>query len=140
MAPNEMTRGALAAAADVGPETVRFYEQRGLLPEPPRTAGGYRRYDASYVDRLRFIKRAQELGFTLDEVQTLLALRVAADADAGTVRAQARAKLADVEAKLRDLERIRAALAHLVDACSGHGPTSDCPILDALEGDDALLS
>lgn len=133
-----MTRSEVADRAGVGAETVRFYEGRGLLPDPPRSAGGYRQYDASYVDRLRFIKRAQELGFSLDEIQALLALRVAPDADAGAVRERAAHRLADVEAKIRDLERIRRALAHLVDACAGHGPTSECPILDALDDDAAL--
>ena len=128
-----MTRSEIARRAGVGLEAVRFYEQQSLLPAPPRSASGYRQYDETYVERIRFIKRAQELGFTLEEVRELLRLRVAPGADAGAVRRQAQARLAHVEAKIRDLERIRKALAHLVDACHGHGPTSACPILEALE-------
>jgi Cu(I)-responsive transcriptional regulator len=133
-----MTRGEVAERAGVGSETVRFYEQRGLIPPPPRTSSGYRCYDQAYVDRLRFVKRAQDLGFTLEEIKELLALRVRPDADSGAVRRRAQEKLADVEAKIRDLERIRAVLGHLVAACSGHGPTSECPILEALGSETAF--
>ncbi len=129
-----MTRSQVAKQAGVGSETVRFYEQRGLIPDPPRTPSGYRHYDASYVERIQFIQRAQQLGFSLNEIRGLLDLRVDATADAGEVRRRARAKRTEVEAKLRDLERIHAALSELIDACCGHGPTSACPILDALDG------
>ncbi len=133
-----MTRGEVAEAADVTPETVRYYEQRGLIPKPPRSDGGYRQYGPDFVERLRFVKRAQELGFTLNEIGELLDLRVDPETDCGDVRARAKSKLADVEAKLRDLERIRAALAGLTRACHGSGPTSACPILDAMQDEGAF--
>lgn len=133
-----MTRGEVADRAGVNRETVRYYEQRGLIPEPPRTDGDYRTYTEDYVERIRFIKRAQELGFTLNEIEELLTLRVDPEMDCGAVKQRAEAKIADVEAKIHDLERIRAALASLATACSGHGPTSDCPILEAMQREDAL--
>lgn len=133
-----MTRGEVADRAGVNRETVRYYEQRGLIPEPPRTDGDYRTYDETYVERIRFIKRAQELGFTLNEIEELLTLRVDPETDCGAVKQRAEAKLADVETKIHDLERIRAALTSLAASCQGRGPTSDCPILDAMQHEDAL--
>lgn len=135
----DMTRSEVADRANVKPSAVRYYEERGLIPEPPRSSTGYRLYDASYVDRLRFIQRAQELGFTLEEINDLLALRVDEEATCQDVRARAKAKLKDVETKIQDLRRIRNALARLSDACAGgSGPTSACPILDAMTDEDAL--
>ncbi len=133
-----MTRGAVAARAGVHAETVRYYEKRGLLPKPARTASGYRIYTEDDVARIRFIKRAQELGFTLEEIRELLSLRVDPGTDRRAVRRHAAAKLADLEAKIRDLERMRQALSTLVTACDGCGPTSDCPILEAMQSEDAL--
>lgn len=133
-----MTRGEVADRAGVNRETVRYYEQRGLIPEPPRTDGDYRIYNESYVERIRFIKRAQELGFTLKETKELLTLRVDPDTDCGAVKQRAVAKLADVEAKIHDLKRIRDALASLASSCRGQGPTSDCPILEAMQREDVL--
>ena len=128
-----MMRGEVAEAADVTAETVRYYEERGLIPAPRRSASGYRLYGPAFVERIRFIKRAQELGFTLSETEGLLAVGLdAPDGECGDVRAQALAKLADVEARLHDLEAIRGALRALAEACPGAGPTSACPILDAL--------
>lgn len=127
--------GELADATGVGVETVRFYEREGLLPEPPRTGGGYRVYDADAVRRVRFILRAKELGFTLAETRELLELRVA-DLDAcGDVEATARAKIADVESRIRELERIRSVLGDLVRACAANEQTGECPILDSLTDD-----
>lgn len=131
--PLTMTRGEVAEAAKVTAETVRYYEERGLIPAPRRSGAGYRLYGPDFVERIRFIKRAQELGFTLAETEGLLAVGLdAPDGTCGDVRAQALAKLEDVEAKLRDLEAIRDALRRLAEACPGSGPTSACPILDAL--------
>ena len=104
-----LTIGELADAADVGRETVRFYERRGLLPQPPRTDSGYRNYPPESVERLRFIRRAQGLGFTLEEIAELLALRVDEVAACGTVEARARAKLTKVAQKLTDLRRMKKA-------------------------------
>ena len=131
-----LTSGQLARAAGVHVETLRYYERQGLLPEPARRESGYRQYTAEDLAAVRFIKRAQGLGFSLKEVASLLALRVDGATPCVEVRARAGAKLADVEAKMADLARIRAALARLVEACTGEGPTGHCPILAALEGED----
>lgn len=128
-----MTRGEVAACADVSIETVRYYERRELIPTPPRTSGGYRAYSEDYVERIRFIKRAQELGFTLSEIEELFALRVEVDRDCGEVRRRAKVKIAEVGEKIRDLVRIQSALENLADACPGQGPTSECPILKAMK-------
>ena len=133
-----MTRGEIADKADVNPETLRYYEQKELIPKPRRSDGGFRLYDEHYVGRLRFIQRAKELGFTLAEIKDLLDLRVEDDATCRDVKAQAEEKLDEVEGKIRDLERIRDALTQLAETCEGGGgPTSDCPILDALSEGDA---
>jgi len=129
-----MTRGEVAEKADVNPETLRYYERKELIPKPPRSDGGFRLYDESYVDRLRFIQRAKELGFTLAETKGLLDLRVGEEATCRDVKAQAEEKLDEVETKIQDLKRIREALSTLAEACAGgQGPTSECPILDAME-------
>lgn len=133
-----MTRGEVADRADVNRETVRYYEQRGLIPKPRRSDGDYRTYDESYVERIRFIKRAQELGFSLSEIQDLLALQLDPDGACGDVRSKATAKLEDVRDKIRDLQRIESVLGQLSVACSGEGTTGDCPILAALRDDDAF--
>ena len=94
-----MTRGEVALRTGVNIETVRYYEQRRLIPKPPRSASGYRKYTEDYVERIRFIKRAQELGFTLKEIQELLSLRVDPDTDRDEVKQRAEAKIADIEAR-----------------------------------------
>lgn len=129
---NSVTIGQLAKAAGVGVETVRFYEREGLLVEPPRRRSGYRQYPREAIARVRFIRRAKDLGFTLKEIAELLALRIAPDKSCADVRAIANAKIADVEAKIHDLTRIKGALETLARACRGKGPTSECPILDAI--------
>lgn len=131
-----MTRGEVAERADVNPETLRYYERKDLIPKPSRSDGGFRLYDESYVDRLRFIQRAKELGFTLAEIKTLFDLRVDDEATCRDVKRRAEQKRDEVEAKIRVLKQIRDALARLAEACDGtDGPTSDCPILDAMEGE-----
>ena len=136
---DEMTRGEVAEKADVNPETLRYYERKELIPKPRRSDGGFRLYDEHYVDRLRFIKRAKDLGFTLAEIKGLLDLRVDDGATCRDVQAQAEEKLDDVKEKIRDLQRIRDALTRLAAACEGGGgPTSECPILDTMEREDAL--
>ena len=135
-----MTIGQVARQAGVGVETVRFYERTGLLTAPPRRASGYRQYAQEAVTRLQFIKRAKELGFSLKEITELLSLRVDPETTCGEVKQRAEAKIADIEAKLRDLQRMKEALTTLVAACSGSGPTSQCPILDALESHAATVS
>lgn len=128
-----MKIGELAGHAGVNVQTVRYYERRGLLPEPERRPSGYREYGPDVLDRLRFIKRAQELGFTLSEIGELLALRLDPRTPAAAVKARAEAKIADIDRKMHDLERIRHALVHLAGRCrGGRGPAGDCPLLDAL--------
>lgn len=134
-----MTRSEVAEKAGVNPETLRYYEREELIPSPPRSDGGFRRYDESYVDRLRFIQRAKDLGFALAEIKGLLDLRVEGTATCKDVKVRALEKIDEVNAKIQDLKRIRDALQTLADACEGKDePTSDCPVLDALE-DDAVL-
>lgn len=127
-----LTSGKLAQEAGVGVETIRFYERKGLLQEPARRSGGYRQYDPAAVARVRFIKRAQRLGFTLQEVGELLDLRDDPAADRTEVRTRTRAKIADVEDRIRELQAVRAALVQLADSCCGTGPAAECPIIQAL--------
>ncbi|HSJ26480.1 MAG TPA: heavy metal-responsive transcriptional regulator [Longimicrobiales bacterium] len=128
-----MKIGEFARRAGVNVQTVRYYERRGLLPEPERQASGYREYGADSLDRLQFIRRAQELGFTLAEIQELLALRTDPDTTAAEVKGRAEAKIADIDARLRDLQQIRHALQHLAGQCrGGTGPAGDCPLLAEL--------
>jgi len=129
-----LTIGEVARQAGVGVETVRFYERQGLLEEPQRRASGYRQYEEEAVAVLRFIRRAKELGFTLREIKGLLALRLDATATRAEVRQQAKAKVADIEARIADLQRMRDALQNLVKKCHGDGATTGCPILAALQG------
>jgi Cu(I)-responsive transcriptional regulator len=132
-ADGAMTIGALARSADVSVQTIRYYERRGLLGEPRRRASGYREYDRSSLDRLRFIRRAQQLGFTLSEIGDLLALRLDPGTTAADIKARAAIKIDDIDRRLRDLGEIRHALVHLAGQCrGGRAPTGDCPLLDAL--------
>jgi MerR family mercuric resistance operon transcriptional regulator len=138
---DDMTRGEVAERAGVNPETVRYYERKGLIPKPRRSDGGIRLYDDTYIDRLRFIRRAKELGFTLAEIKGLLDLRVDEEATCRDVKAHAEEKLDEVKTKLHDLRHIRDALSELADACDREeGPTSECPILDALKAEKPLGS
>jgi MerR family transcriptional regulator, copper efflux regulator len=126
--------GALAKRAGVRIDTVRYYERSGLLAPKTRLASGYRRYGQIELSRLRFIRRAQALGFTLNEVRDLLA--ISKRRDVSRVKKAAQEKLADVERKIADLERVREGLNNLVTACPGHGRAENCPILKALGGED----
>ena len=127
-----LTAGKLAKAAVVNVETLRYYEQRGLLPEPPRRESGYRVYPETAVERLRFIKGAQALGFTLDEIHDLLNLRVDEHAHRTDVRQRAQEKVEDIDRKIKALEAMKEALNDLIDQCHGDGPIADCPILEAM--------
>jgi MerR family copper efflux transcriptional regulator len=127
---NALGIGQLAKRGGVGIDTVRYYERNGLLTPSTRLASGYRRYGDLELARLRFIRRAQALGFTLKEVKELLAL--SAQRDVGRVKRSAQAKLIDVEARITALERVRVGLTRLIAACPGHGRAADCPILQAL--------
>jgi MerR family transcriptional regulator, copper efflux regulator len=128
-----LTIGQVARQAEIGVETVRFYEREGLLEPPQRRQSGYRQFEPNVIDRIRFIKRAQQLGFTLREVKELLGLRFDPLATRGEVREAAIAKLADIDQKIADLNRMKRALQPLVDSCDGQGTVDGCPILAALE-------
>ena len=129
---NSLMIGQLARRAEVGVETVRFYEREGLLEEPARRPSGYRQYDEGVVGRLRFIRRAKQLGFTLKEIRELLSLRLDPATTCGDVKSRAEAKLDDIAAKIRSLQRMKRALVKLTKACSGRGVASECPILESL--------
>ncbi len=128
-----MTIGVVAKRAHVNVETVRYYERRGLIPEPRRTASGYRQYGEPTVARIRFIKRTQELGFSLKEIAELLALRVRHAAACGPVERKTRAKIELVDQKIRELEGMKTALERVIAACEAKEPTGECPLLEELE-------
>jgi MerR family mercuric resistance operon transcriptional regulator len=125
--------GKVARNAGLAIDTVRYYEREGLLQKPARTASGYRHYTPDAVARLRFIRQAKDLGFSLAEIKELLALRVTPGKSCADVRAHAQHKIADVDRRIASLKRVRGALVKLASACSGKGPVSQCPILEALE-------
>jgi MerR family copper efflux transcriptional regulator len=127
--------GEVASQAGVNLQTVHYYERQGLLPRPPRTLSNYRAYPADTVKRVRFVKRAQELGFTLKEIKELLSLRAVPRSRCGDVRKRAEAKVRDIEAKIRALQAMRRALGKLVRECSGKGPITECPILETLNSE-----
>lgn len=127
-----MTIGEVAVRAGVPVATVRYYERRGLIAQPRRTTSGYRQYGAETVERLRFIKRAQEMGFSLEEVQELLELRVDDPAACPVVEAKTREKMTQVRQKVRELERLQAVLERLASSCRSHTPRSEYPILEML--------
>lgn len=130
-----LTIGTVAEQSGVSIETIRYYERRGLLPAPPRTASGYRQYTPDAVQRLRFIKRAQELGFSLEEIRELLDLRVHRTSTSAceAVERKTQAKIALVDRKIRQLERMKASLDRLARACRKREPTGQCPVLETLE-------
>jgi MerR family mercuric resistance operon transcriptional regulator len=132
-----LTIGKLAHEAGINLETVRYYERRGLLPKPPRSASGYRLFPADAAQRLRFIRRAQELGFSLMEIRELLALRVSPRTTSAEIRKRTEAKIADIEHKIKSLESMRKSLRKLTSSCAGCGPISECPILESLGGEGA---
>jgi MerR family mercuric resistance operon transcriptional regulator len=130
VATDPLRIGGLADAAGVGTETIRYYQRRGLLGRPPKPDGGQRAYPPAYVQRVRFIKRAQALGFSLDEIAALLAL------DSGTGHARARLlatqRLAQIETRIAGLAAMRAALADLIDRCAHSAGRVSCPIITTL--------
>ena len=127
--------GSLAKQAEVNIQTIRYYERRGLLPEPERTASNYRVFTGDTVRRVRFIKRAQDLGFSLTEIKELLELRAAPRSCCQDARERSEAKIKDIEEKVRTLEGMKKALSKLVRACSGRGPVTECPILDSMDSE-----
>ena len=127
--------GEVARHADVNKETVRYYEKRELIPKPDRRRSGYRIFTKRHINQIRFIKRAQQLGFTLSEIKELLELRMDENTTCSDIKSEAQKKYQHVEEKIEDLERIRKTLLDLIDSCAGEGPKVKCPILEALEGD-----
>lgn len=128
-----MRIGELAAAAAVNVQTLRYYERLGLLPQPARRSSGYRVYDPESVRRVRFIKRAQDLGFTLGEIADLLALRERSVSACEQVEARAAATLRRIDEKVRDLESMKGALSEYVTTCQRRQPLGECPLLRALD-------
>ncbi len=128
-----LTIGELAKTADVNRETVRYYERRRLLPRPSRSVSGYRVYSEDSLKRLRFIRRAKALGFSLSEVKELMALRVNSITACDRVQERTRAKVADIDKKIRSLKQMKDSLGELADACARRRKSSPCPILDSLD-------
>lgn len=130
-----ITTSALAKEGGVNVQTIRYYERTGLLPSPARSDSGYRQFSPDSVRRVRFIRRAQELGFSLKEIKELLALRIAPESTRTDVRKRAEAKITDIDKKLQHLKSMRKTLMKLTEACCGNGPASECPILESLSLD-----
>jgi MerR family mercuric resistance operon transcriptional regulator len=128
-----LTIGQVAKRVGIGIETIRFYERKGLIEDPPRKESGYRQYGEDDIERLIFIQHAKTLGFSLKEINELLSIRSRPEADSREVKEIASAKLVDIENKIRLLERMQQTLKKLVEECPGEGPTCECPILEALE-------
>lgn len=124
------TIGNVAEAAGVGVETVRYYERRGLVPQPRRGMGAYRRYGSGHVNRIRFVKRAQALGFSLEEIATLLELEDGTDRR--SIRRIAAARLDETRRRIADLKRIERVLGHLLHECETHSKAPRCPIITAI--------
>jgi MerR family copper efflux transcriptional regulator len=126
------TIGEVARRARVGVDTVRYYERNHLLPEAAPRLSGYREYRVDDVRRLRVIRRAKELGFTLAEIRELLTLSSDRERGVRGVKARAEARVAEVERRIRELQQVRRGLRRLIDACPGHGALERCPILNTL--------
>jgi len=126
-----MTIGQVAKLSGIGIETIRFYEREGLIEEPARRESGYREYTNEVVTRLTFIKRAQELGFSLGEIGELLSLKLHPKGSCAEVRKRAEGKVTDIDTKIRDLQRMKKALMSLIASCVASRPITECPILEA---------
>ncbi|MBV0933959.1 heavy metal-responsive transcriptional regulator [Marinobacterium weihaiense] len=133
---SDLKIGALARRSGLSVEALRYYERRGLIPPPARLPSGYRVFPVETLDRLAFIKRSKELGFTLDEIRDLLELQAHPEADSAGVKQRVEARIDEIERKIEDLQRIQQALRGLSSLCSGQGSTANCPILAFLEQDE----
>jgi MerR family transcriptional regulator, copper efflux regulator len=131
-----MTVGAVAKRAGINVDTIRYYERRGLLAKPDRNLAGYRTFAEATVQRLCFIKRAQKLGFTLNEIQQLITLRVTPGTRCSAARRQAEMKLADFERRIRSLQEMHKALLELVSACAADRPADECSFLANLHSEE----
>ena len=133
-----MTIGKLAKKSGVGVETVRFYERKNLVAQPPKPPfGGFRSYPAETVERIRFIREAQDLGFSLREIKELLSLRLDPSADCADIRERAQVKLKEITRKITAMKGIQSALKKLISACPGQGALQVCSIIDAIETPEA---
>ncbi len=131
----DFTISQLAQKSHVNIQTIRFYERKGLIPNPPRSQSGYRQYSQDSVARIKFIRNAKELGFSLREVSELLSLRVDPNTSCDEVKTMAEHKIANIEEKIQALQRIKNALKKLRTECNEQGPDGKCPILEALDSD-----
>lgn len=132
---SKLTIGQLAKQAKVSLETIRYYERQGLLPKPPRLQSGYRVFSLEFVERIRFIKQAQELGFSLKEIKELLNLRTEPHSSGADVRQKIVAKISDLDEKMKTLRAMKKDLIQLRDACDGTSSITDCPILKSLSSE-----
>lgn len=132
------TIGLVARRAGVGVETVRFYERQELIEESPRRPSGYREYDDDAVSRLGFIRRAKDLESTLKEIKELLSLRRDPSTPAADVKRRAEAKIADIESKIRTLQKMKKALGELTSVCRRHATSAECPLLHALDHEEEM--
>jgi MerR family copper efflux transcriptional regulator len=130
---NQLTIGRLATQAGVNVETIRYYQRRQLLSKPQRPSSGFRSYSKEDIQRIRFIKRAQELGFSLKEIQELLNLRVDSRSACAQVESKTDMKIQDIDGKIQTLKQIRIALVKLKNSCRTSAPLAGCPVLEALE-------
>jgi len=128
-----VTIGKVAKQSGVGVETVRFYDRQGLIDQPPRTNSGYRQYPEETVHRIRFIKHAKVLGFSLKEIGELLTLQSDPDSTCGDIKTRAEAKLRNINNRIEELEKMRDVLTGLVESCSHNIPIGECPILSVVE-------
>jgi len=135
MNDSSLTIGRLATQVGVNLETIRYYERRGLLPKPRRGRSGYRLFFPDDVRRVKFIKHAQTLGFSLNEIAELLSLRVTRGTTCADIKQRAVRKIQAINEKIKALERMKKALGRTSASCAGRGPTSECPILEALDND-----
>jgi len=130
-----LTIGELAKQARVNIETIRYYERQELLPKPPRLHSGYRAFPAESVERIRFIKQSQELGFSLKEIKELLSIRSAPHSTGADVRERVESKIADIEGKIKTLRSMKKELVQLKSTCDGTSTINDCPILKSLNSE-----
>ncbi|MGH8772262.1 MAG: MerR family transcriptional regulator [Burkholderiales bacterium] len=128
-----LTIGKLARSAGTRVETIRYYERKGLLDQPSRTASGYRQYSLDAAARLRFIRQAQVLGFSLKEIGELLSMKITPATTCADIKQKAESKIANIDDKMASLRKMKRALEKLKSECTGRGPIGECPILDALE-------
>jgi MerR family copper efflux transcriptional regulator len=125
--------GEVAERGGVNLQTIRYYEREKLLPKPPRLPSGYRMFPEQTVHRVRFIKRAQELGFSLADIRDLLSIQIDPKKECSDVKRLAKIKIADIEEKIRTLEAMKRVLSGLTKLCPGRGPSSECPILESID-------